>query len=334
MCPDSERLQRESCGDLNEFEISSTSSLKLPSGQFRTVRHTSALLAVKKFRRCAAGRDIAEDAQSTVRDAETLTQTMNYLVNVVMFRELSKTLDPFQVDKLYNFLDDRFRAIRQDALCQQIFSESFVYILEIQIVIHIFALSHLIEGTSYGFNRKLCLDQISQCYSTLFATYEKVQGKNQHEFTTGFILLNINSDNLATIVINNRLPVRSMLQQQVYLLLALWKTGGYVFFASVVSQLPSIVNFFADAIVSKFYARALEALNVTFSSKEPFSIPNLQTSFQGLEDLRLICSECGLDIQNDAVTFKNSNFKNELGHVRLLNPESINKMEAVILSLR
>ncbi|GBG24491.1 Hypothetical Protein FCC1311_007092 [Hondaea fermentalgiana] len=145
MCPASEREAREREGDLADFEVvgyncehgeaaaaaasrlaprSPAAAWAAATAERETGRKTSRELCVKKYRRSAAGMELASRPE-LLRDEETLVRTNAHLVRHVLLPELAaaaRKRGPAARDgrvlRVVEFVADRFRGVRQDAAVQ------------------------------------------------------------------------------------------------------------------------------------------------------------------------------------------------------------------------
>lgn len=108
-CPAAELRERQRAGELSRFERAAG------GGQARVV-------AVKKFRRAAAGVEAAADA-GDVRPPRVLLDTLRHLFQVVLPLErggfgAAEEAEPREFLALYEFVSDRVRSVRQDFTVQ------------------------------------------------------------------------------------------------------------------------------------------------------------------------------------------------------------------------
>lgn len=160
MCPAAERSQREEIGELNLFELEVADNVMADVAGRGSLRGRHAPLAVKKFRRSAAGSSLLD--LDSVRDAETLQRTMAHLVDKVLLPRVdgivlaasraatakhtaaaaaaaATAAARRDFGAVYAFVADRFRAVRQDFAVQQDASRGFAEALESQVAVHLFA---------------------------------------------------------------------------------------------------------------------------------------------------------------------------------------------------
>lgn len=184
MCPEFERYDRIITQELAIFEIlKGTENDSLPM-----VDHS---LAVKKYRRSAAGKD-PEIFPEDIRPPSVLKRTMDYLIENILEK------DGFEYVEIYNFIRDRGRAIRKDFKIQNhLKGPECTEVLEklTRFLIHSdFYLSELPESQfSPNQNRHQLVDTLKNLMeiyddnnSNGFKPYE-----NEAEFRAYFILLMI-----------------------------------------------------------------------------------------------------------------------------------------------
>nr|XP_018667462.1 germinal-center associated nuclear protein isoform X2 [Ciona intestinalis] len=105
MCPVTEFRFRSKHNLLHSFERAR------PTHQ-QTAKNETSDLCVKEFRRSAAGENVSDPRN--LRTPETLLQTVNYLFTTILFKEGA------QFNFIYDFIFDRLRSVRQDAVIQQL----------------------------------------------------------------------------------------------------------------------------------------------------------------------------------------------------------------------
>ena len=134
MCPAAELRSREQALEVSRFETRQPASAR--------PRRIDPALAVKKYRRCAAGTDLGGD-NTTVRPPAILLRTLRHLLQVVLdggalerqldgaggrgggnaveaqVRAIDDSNDAPLLER-YNFVADRIRSLRQDATMQRV----------------------------------------------------------------------------------------------------------------------------------------------------------------------------------------------------------------------
>ncbi|XP_018318180.1 uncharacterized protein [Mycetomoellerius zeteki] len=124
MCPEKERLTREREGLLHRYEIDEgTKHTKRPKAD--------PVKIVKCFSRSAAGQVMTDP--NLLRPPHVLLSTVQYLFTKIITRtDLDWVL-------IYNFVFDRLRSVRQDAVIQRVDIVTSIFLLEPIVRFHIYA---------------------------------------------------------------------------------------------------------------------------------------------------------------------------------------------------
>lgn len=183
MCPEFECYDREVSQELHYFEM-------LKGTENDPVPQVDRNLAVKKYRRSAAGQD-PEIFPEDIRPPAVLRKTMDYLTTEILERS------DREFSEIYNFIRDRGRAIRKDFKVQNhLKGPECVDVLEKlgRFLVHSdFVLCELPESKySWKQNRH----QLTDTITTLNEIYddevhEDHKYENEAEFRAYYILLNI-----------------------------------------------------------------------------------------------------------------------------------------------
>mmetsp|Transcript_5573 Transcript_5573/g.8661 ORF Transcript_5573/g.8661 Transcript_5573/m.8661 type:complete len:419 (+) Transcript_5573:134-1390(+) len=317
MCPSRERFQREQGGELNEFEVAAVEKATV-RGVPKVIRKTNVHLAVKKFRRSAAGS--AGLQADNVRDVHTLQRTMAHLLNNVLVKEiellkgcpdLAHSQDRFW--SVYSFLGDRFRAIRQDFTVQHSVCKEYVNVLEVQICVHVFAFHFFNSGSRkvVGFDSKLCLEQVMQCFTPLLEMYAALpRTPRMFEFVGCYLLLRVDLPTFGFDVytIFTRFGTDRVLEQALALC-KLWHSCSYPLFFSLGRKVSPVLALFVGCMLPGMHANALERMNVTYTPREPMSIEKLAAFLHCQEEEAYdVARSCNLEVVDNCVLFKSRKF--------------------------
>lgn len=160
MCPEVERYEREKWKDLSIFE-------QLDSNAYPpTVDHAR---AVKKYKRAAAAQALDPN---WVRPPHVLVRTMKYLADEIVDQE------PFIA--MYDFVSDRFRAVRQDFVCQDQRDLRCVTAFETMLRFHISIIHELSYVESLEeHNPTINLSKLTQTLTSLTHFYEDAQSRGE-----------------------------------------------------------------------------------------------------------------------------------------------------------
>eukprot|EP00127_Corallochytrium_limacisporum_P007326 Clim_evm13s247 gene=Clim_evmTU13s247 len=129
MCPEKERMKRQWQRDLSQFEM------------VEGTEHAHPFVCIKKFSRSAAGQETSLPHE--LRTLPSLRNSISYLLHYV----LPKMVNEESLDA-YNFLTDRFRAIRQDIVKQRLGGEEGAALSAIIVRFHIHAF-HIFGGNAH-----------------------------------------------------------------------------------------------------------------------------------------------------------------------------------------
>ncbi|KZC11005.1 Protein xmas-2 [Dufourea novaeangliae] len=184
MCPEKERLIRESNRQLSLYE-------QLDGSEYK-INHA---LAVKQYSRSSA--DQEEPMAHELRPVKSLKMTMSYLLH-----EIANLCDEegTNLGDWYHFLWDRTRGIRKDITQQELCCTDSVELVEQCARFHIVCSERLCAEEPSVFDKKINSDNLTKCLQTLKYMYHdlRVKGincKNEPEFRAYIILLNLNNSN-------------------------------------------------------------------------------------------------------------------------------------------
>ncbi|XP_031848480.1 RRM_XMAS2 and SAC3_GANP domain-containing protein xmas [Nomia melanderi] len=184
MCPEKERLMRESKRQLALYE-------QVESNEYK-INHA---IAVKQYSRSSA--DQEEPMAHDLRPVKSLKMTMSYLLH-----EIACLCDQqgTNLGEWYHFLWDRTRGIRKDITQQELCCIDSVELVEQCARFHIVCSERLCAEEPSVFDKKINSDNLTKCLQTLKYMYHdlRVKGincRNEPEFRAYIILLNLNNSN-------------------------------------------------------------------------------------------------------------------------------------------
>lgn len=151
MCPEKERLSRESKHRVACFE--------LEDGSKSVMNH---LIAVKEYSRSSA--DQESPLPHELRPEPVLKLTMTYLLQNIM--DLCDDPDTSVCD-WYHFLWDRTRSIRKDITQQELCSTETVLLVEQCARFHIHCAARLIAEEPQVFDQKINTENLTKCLQSL-----------------------------------------------------------------------------------------------------------------------------------------------------------------------
>ncbi|GLV43213.1 xmas [Carabus blaptoides fortunei] len=186
MCPEKERLQRETQHQVAVYEQA--------SGCKTRMNHA---VAVKQYSRSSA--DQESPLAHELRPVEVLEMTMGYLLHRIM--DLCDTTD-VNLAEWYHFVWDRTRGIRKDITQQELCSLGSVTLVEQCARFHIHCSARLIAEDNSVFDEKINTENLTKCLQTLKYMYHdlplsnaQLTCANEPEFRAYVILLNLNDAN-------------------------------------------------------------------------------------------------------------------------------------------
>lgn len=151
MCPEKERLSRESKHRVASFE--------LEEGSKSIMNH---IIAVKEYSRSSADQEAA--LQHDLRPEPVLKLTMTYLLQSIM--DLCDIEDTNICD-WYHFLWDRTRSIRKDITQQELSSPGTVLLVEQCARFHIHCAARLIAEELSVFDQRINTENLTKCLQSL-----------------------------------------------------------------------------------------------------------------------------------------------------------------------
>ncbi|CAM9768861.1 unnamed protein product, partial [Phaeothamnion confervicola] len=134
-------------------------------------------LAVKRFRRAAAGREIGNEPH-LLRPGHVLVNTVAYLADEVFYAELPAALaDAALAIELAHFIDDRFRAVRQEMVVQRLVAQPHGVAAYERMARWYIVVLYLLGGSP----REKCdlvllMGQLRGCLSSLLCAYDAARG--------------------------------------------------------------------------------------------------------------------------------------------------------------
>ncbi|XP_072019882.1 SAC3 domain-containing protein 1-like [Amphiura filiformis] len=321
MCPFRERRMREQQHRLHPLEmVAGTEKNKRPKADPKAT--------IKEYSRPAAGK--AEASPADLRPAEVLLTTVEYLVN----RILTRPDWPFV--KLYNFVFDRLRSVRQDMVIQRLTGKDALQILQWITKFHIYAGYRLCTEAPSSYDSKINADHAQECIKRLLVFYrtcEDLEHPCRPEFESLYLLYNLGSFEAARHTVN--LPKHIQCQPCVQLAIAICRAfweGNFIRLWRLASQCTYIQSCALHRHVIDIRWRALCILNTAYSSKNlTFPIPVLTRwlMFDSEADTIEFCHTCGLDAGPSGVKFVKGCLQNGLPKIHASHSVSLvdNKLE-------
>ncbi|XP_012151439.1 RRM_XMAS2 and SAC3_GANP domain-containing protein xmas [Megachile rotundata] len=297
MCPEKERLMREAKRQVALYEL-------LESTEYK-INHTR---AVKQYSRSSA--DQEEPMAHELRPVKSLKMTMSYLLH-----EIANLCDQqgTNLAEWYHFLWDRTRGIRKDITQQELCCTDSVELVEQCARFHIVCSERLCAEEASVFDKRINSDNLTKCLQSLKYMYHdlRVKGiscKNEPEFRTYIILLNLNNGNFMWDL--QRLPRNIQKSPEVHFALeiyfALESSNYYKFFnlvkrttylnACILLRYFSQVRLKALALLVKAYCRTA-SITAAYPLYELIDI----LCFENENEAICFCEQVGLNISKDGL---------------------------------
>ncbi|XP_011054142.1 PREDICTED: germinal-center associated nuclear protein isoform X1 [Acromyrmex echinatior] len=325
MCPEKERLMREREGLLHKYEIDErTKYMKRPK--------SDPMKIVKCFSRSAAGQIMTDP--NLLRPPHVLLSTVRYLFTKIITRtDLNWVL-------IYDFVFDRLRSVRQDAVIQRVDIVSSIFLLEPIIRFHIYAAQRLCERDITEFNAKINNKHLFECIKQLLVLYDQQNenvtdniavhkdfeklalSNNRSEMEAIYILLHIGDCEALTraFSLSSDLKKSPAIQLATKISLA-WYLRNYVYVHHLVKQLPPILACAFFCNLQSFRRNVLQIMSSGYNSRI-LMFPGLKLQellfYKDISKIQADCNLFGLTFTNDNILFKKSQFNEQ---ILLANPE-------------
>ncbi|KAI9913493.1 hypothetical protein PsorP6_006506 [Peronosclerospora sorghi] len=306
-CPLKEEIERTESEDLSRFE--------------RPTAHARDLVAVKKYRRAAAGRDVLD--ASELRPAPVLLRTLHHLFTTVLSwphsgfptREGAKANEFVAV---YHFVSDRVRSVRQDFIVQRIEDVSLVTALEQIVRFYLLAGFRSIQllddrKTDGDWSDHLNDQQLISALARLQVLYEMHEVDNTHalknadEFLAYHILLHAHEPHQVLWILlklSSKLRYMSKVQRAVRTFVAYQTDNFHIFFTEM-----NTMTFFEQISVlrhvSKIWIRSLHMMNKSVGKQDRFPLEDLArwmniTADAGPDLAEQLCQAVNIQTQRQA----------------------------------
>ncbi|XP_054718080.1 germinal-center associated nuclear protein-like [Uloborus diversus] len=247
MCPEKEMKWREKNKLLHVLEIKK-------GGKFPEADPDK---AIKQFSRSAAGK--VQPSPSDLRTPSTLLNTTNYLINEI----LPLTSVPFIT--IYDFVNDRIQAIRQDIVIQRIKDFHAVTIMKKCIRFYILSAYLLCEEPITAYDPHLNEKQLVICLDNLLALNGQPESNEISEFIAIHFALNIhNSETFYRSTIMNSYKTE-WANKSIKACFAYLECNVAKFF-KIVKTMPIILLLCFFQLFQKIRKHALKQFNTAFSS--------------------------------------------------------------------
>ncbi|XP_029154907.1 uncharacterized protein LOC114927992 [Nylanderia fulva] len=293
MCPEKERLMRESQRQIAPYE-------QLEGNEYK-INHAT---AVKQYSRSSA--DQEEPMPHELRPVRSLKMTMSYLLHEIM--DLCEQEDT-NLAEWYHFLWDRTRGIRKDITQQELCCAESVELIEQCARFHIVCSERLCAEDASVFDKKINSENLTKCLQTLKYMYQDLRLKgiiceNESEFRAYIVLLNLNNGNFLYDLQQLPKSVQNSprIQFAIKTYFALDSNNYYKFF-----QLVRETTYLNACILLRYFNQVrLKALSIMVkaycrSTLTAFPLYELMDilGFENENEAKYFCEQVGLNLSND-----------------------------------
>lgn len=293
MCPDKEIKWREKNKLLHKFEI-------LPGTESEPKADPNRV--VKQFTRSAAGK--LEQSKEELRPSDVLLTTMNYLMHDIII------MDSVPFIEIYDFINDRVQAIRQDITIQMIGDKNAVQIYEKCVKFYVISSYILCEESQNKFDQHLNSKQLSICLEKVMELYENFPSESMNEIISIHLSVNMThyekfyrSGDLYKVLDN------TLLKLTIEICIS-WAEGNFIRFFKAVRNLPLILQMCFFHQFGSIRKRTLKTLSVAFSSAScRFPLETLSFwLYLSHQDTIQICQMYKIKMEDKKIVFSKKDF--------------------------
>lgn len=318
MCPEKERLLRESRRQISQYETHpSKPNEMVPS------------LMVKQYSRSSA--DQEEPLPHELRPPSVLTMTMNYLMHTIM----NLGDQPGEnLGEWYHFLWDRLRGIRKEITQQELCDTDAVRLVEQCARFHIHCAARLVAEDPSVFDDRINTENLTKCLQTLKHMYHdlwtnnSVTCENEPEFVTYFLLLNLNNGTIMWEM--EQLREEVLRSPEIGFVAAMYNTlssNNYVRFFRLVRRASYLNSCLCIRYFYQVRANALRTHVKALAKFRPVQYPMASLyedlGFENVEQATAFCKHYGLMVENES-----------LGATAVLSPDTLKNPTSVLASVR
>ncbi|XP_012276982.1 uncharacterized protein LOC105697848 isoform X2 [Orussus abietinus] len=293
MCPEKERLMRESQRQVSPYEQMDGSEYK--------INHMN---AVKQYSRSSA--DQEEPMAHELRPVVSLKMTMSYLLHEIA--DLCEQ-DGTNLAEWFHFLWDRTRGIRKDITQQELCCIDSVELVEQCARFHIICSERLCAEEPSVFDKKINTENLTKCLQTLKYMYHdlRVKGitcKNEPEFRGYVILLNLNDGNFMWDV--QKLPVEIQKSKEIKFAIKVYlslESNNYCRFFKLVRKTTYLNACILLRYFNQVRVNALSIMVKAYCRTASMAYPLYELidilGFEDEEEAMYFCKQVGLRISKD-----------------------------------
>ncbi|EFN82863.1 uncharacterized protein LOC105184744 [Harpegnathos saltator] len=321
MCPEKERLMRESQRQVSPYE-------QIDGNEYK-INHAT---AVKQYSRSSA--DQEEPMSHELRPVKSLKMTMSYLLHeIVDLCDQQST----NLAEWYHFLWDRTRGIRKDITQQELCCKDSVELIEQCARFHIVCSEKLCEEDASVFDKKINSENLTKCLQTLKYMYQDLREKgiaceNEPEFRAYIVLLNLNNGSFMYDLQQLPKSVQNSPEIQfatkVYFALS---SNNYNKFFKLVRQTTYMNTCILLRYFSQVRMRAFSIMVKAYcrSTSTAFPLYDLIDilAFEDEDEIMYFCEQVGLNLSSDEmyILLNRQNFNISGTHIQQRRPYELIK---------
>lgn len=295
MCPEKERLMRESQRQVAAYELMDSSN-----GEYR-INHAT---AVKQYSRSSA--DQEEPLPQDLRPVRSLRMTMSYLLHEIA--DLCEN-GGTNLAEWFHFLWDRTRGIRKDITQQELCCLDSVELVEQCARFHIVCAERLCAEEPSVFDKKINTENLTKCLQTLKYMYHDLRVKgiscdNEPEFRAYIILLNLNNGNFMWDI--QRLPGSVQKSPEVKFAIEVYsciESNNYAKFFRLVRETTYTNACILLRYFNQVRVRALSVMVKAYCRTSSMAFPLYELidilGFEDENEAIYFCEQVGLNLSND-----------------------------------
>lgn len=299
MCPKDEAFLRQKENLLHKLEMKEgTECDSLPKFDPEKI--------VKCFNRSAAGAETTKPAN--LRPFPVLQKTINYLYRRVF---------PLHKEKpvyIYNFMFDRFRAVRQDAIIQNLTPAETIKILEPIVRFLIYFGYILVEEDANEFDYFINFSHLQECLKRLLVCYDECEDTDQMcrwDIESAYILLNLGNIKALTRGIQKfQLNINRTYSCCLKLSLQ-WYLKNYKKVFELILELPPLLLCVVNFSIPEIRKYALQAMAYAYSSANsayPISCLCHLLLFESEQQAEEECHHYNIRVSNGKINFLKKDF--------------------------
>ncbi|XP_066595706.1 putative leucine-rich repeat-containing protein DDB_G0290503 isoform X2 [Prorops nasuta] len=330
MCPEKERLMRESQRQVAPYE-------QLVGSEYK-INH---MIAVKQYSRSSA--DQEEPMPHELRPVKALKMTMSYLLHEIV--NLCES-DVTNLGEWYHFLWDRTRGIRKDITQQELCCTDSVELVEQCARFHIVCSERLCAEEPSIFDKKINSENLTKCLQSLKYMYHDLRIKgikcfNEAEFRSYVILLNLNNGNFMWDL--QRLPLFIQKSEEIKFAIQVYsalESNNYNRFFKLVRSTTYLNACILLRYFNQVRERALlvmvKAYNRTNSTAYPLYELIDILGFEDEDEAVYFCEQLGLSVSDDRlyVTLNKRDFQEDRPSAKIEQGRAHNMVESKRLKVK